>query len=318
MTERLNVPEAELAEALVLAARVIVEQKDRADAAEALLAELQALAEDFRVKELAAQHRWVQAEVRLAEAQAEIDDALQYIHLAWGGHTDPLTLQKMVEAVCEERTLLEAKLEELKAGCVCQECGETYREDVRLSDDLWNRIRPSGKLEGAGLLCGGCIGRRLTGMVEELTRERDKLEAGCTTECHHQFERAEAAQAENVRLLFEAEKQADWNGPALRNAEAKLARVVWILENEQYDRRASVALAAARDQPTQDKLPLGHAFEPCGQTGPGEECRLFVDEDACHYRLRRDDPERKFGPCGQPESAHQPTQDKGGECRCGA
>jgi len=72
MTERLNVPEAELAEALVLAARVIVEQKDRADAAEALLAELQALAEDFRVKELAAQHRWVQAEVRLAEAQAEI------------------------------------------------------------------------------------------------------------------------------------------------------------------------------------------------------------------------------------------------------
>jgi len=66
-----------------------------------------------------------------------------------------------------ELAALRAQVEDLKAGCVCQECGEHYREDVRLSDELWNRIRPKGKPEGAGLLCGGCIGRRLTEIVEE-------------------------------------------------------------------------------------------------------------------------------------------------------
>jgi hypothetical protein len=77
-------------------------------------------------------------------------------------------------------------------------------------------------------------------------------------------------------------------------------------DGSHFDRKSCPFCGGTGDaKPTQEKLPLGHPFEPCGQTGPGEECRLFVDEDACHYRLRRDDPERGFGPCGQPESAHQ-------------
>jgi hypothetical protein len=41
--------------------------------------------------------------------------------------------------------------------CICQNCGEDFKVDLLLPDDLWNRIRPFGKQEGAGLLCGPCI-----------------------------------------------------------------------------------------------------------------------------------------------------------------
>ena len=46
-------------------------------------------------------------------------------------------------------------------GCVCQCCGVKFRVDVNVPDELWNRIRPVGKPEGAGLLCGVCIFRRI-------------------------------------------------------------------------------------------------------------------------------------------------------------
>ena len=56
----------------------------------------------------------------------------------------------------------EQKIGEASAqDCRCHECGENYREDVKLSDEMWDLIRPDGKLPGAGLLCGGCIGKRL-------------------------------------------------------------------------------------------------------------------------------------------------------------
>lgn len=42
-------------------------------------------------------------------------------------------------------------------GCICQGCGRAYRVDFMLPDDLWNAIRPAGKSEGGGLLCGSCI-----------------------------------------------------------------------------------------------------------------------------------------------------------------
>lgn len=41
--------------------------------------------------------------------------------------------------------------------CICQNCGEDFKIDVLVPDDLWSRIRPFGKPEGAGLLCGACI-----------------------------------------------------------------------------------------------------------------------------------------------------------------
>lgn len=46
-------------------------------------------------------------------------------------------------------------------GCKCQHCGQYYRVDFVLDDDIWNKIRPQGKPEGGGLLCGLCIFERL-------------------------------------------------------------------------------------------------------------------------------------------------------------
>lgn len=46
-------------------------------------------------------------------------------------------------------------------GCTCQGCGRTYRADMLVPDALWAEIKPEGKPEGAGLLCGRCIVDRL-------------------------------------------------------------------------------------------------------------------------------------------------------------
>ena len=51
-------------------------------------------------------------------------------------------------------------------GCTCQECGMTYRVDVNVPDDLWERIKPAGRPQGAGLLCGVCIFRRIEALGE--------------------------------------------------------------------------------------------------------------------------------------------------------
>lgn len=45
--------------------------------------------------------------------------------------------------------------------CKCQGCGDKYGADVIIPDDLWERIKPEGKSEGAGLLCGRCIFTRI-------------------------------------------------------------------------------------------------------------------------------------------------------------
>ena len=46
-------------------------------------------------------------------------------------------------------------------GCMCQGCGNKYKVDLIIPDDLWNRIKPKGKELGAGLLCGSCIMSRI-------------------------------------------------------------------------------------------------------------------------------------------------------------
>ena len=42
-------------------------------------------------------------------------------------------------------------------SCICQQCGKNYRVDLIVPDSLWQKIKPDGKPEGAGLLCGACI-----------------------------------------------------------------------------------------------------------------------------------------------------------------
>jgi len=49
-------------------------------------------------------------------------------------------------------------------SCKCQGCGNQYRIDIGVPDEIWERIQPSGKAVGAGLLCGSCIVARLEAM----------------------------------------------------------------------------------------------------------------------------------------------------------
>ena len=49
-------------------------------------------------------------------------------------------------------------------SCICQECNQEYKVDFIVNDELWEQIKPDGKEQGAGLLCGSCIMKR----IEEL------------------------------------------------------------------------------------------------------------------------------------------------------
>lgn len=42
-------------------------------------------------------------------------------------------------------------------SCKCQHCGRYYCVDLIVPDHIWERIKPPGKPEGAGLMCGVCI-----------------------------------------------------------------------------------------------------------------------------------------------------------------
>lgn len=46
-------------------------------------------------------------------------------------------------------------------SCKCQSCATQYKVDIIVPDDLWEQIKPEGKPEGAGLLCGRCIFERI-------------------------------------------------------------------------------------------------------------------------------------------------------------
>jgi glycyl-tRNA synthetase (class II) len=40
--------------------------------------------------------------------------------------------------------------------CTCRRCGEKFRVDVLVDDELWDQIR-----QGVNLLCGSCILKRI-------------------------------------------------------------------------------------------------------------------------------------------------------------
>lgn len=45
-------------------------------------------------------------------------------------------------------------------GCICQGCDKKYVGDLIVADDIWEKIKPEEKAEGAGLLCPSCIMER--------------------------------------------------------------------------------------------------------------------------------------------------------------
>jgi len=46
-------------------------------------------------------------------------------------------------------------------GCTCQSCGKKYKVDLLVPDSLWKEIKPNGKPDEGGLLCGSCIMKRI-------------------------------------------------------------------------------------------------------------------------------------------------------------
>lgn len=46
-------------------------------------------------------------------------------------------------------------------SCKCQKCGQQYKVDIIVPDNIWEIIKPKGKKQGSGLLCGKCILEKL-------------------------------------------------------------------------------------------------------------------------------------------------------------
>ena len=60
--------------------------------------------------------------------------------------------------------------EKIKKGdnmsCTCQRCGNKYKVDIIVSDQIWKLIQPVIGEEGNGLLCGICI----IALIEEMNK----------------------------------------------------------------------------------------------------------------------------------------------------
>ncbi len=46
-------------------------------------------------------------------------------------------------------------------SCECQNCGDQYKVDFIIQNELWEEIKPSGKGKGGGMLCGSCICQKI-------------------------------------------------------------------------------------------------------------------------------------------------------------
>jgi len=90
-----------------------------------------------------------------------------------GGEVNKEQCRLLADRIAE----LENQYAEPGDGCKCQECGNIYREDVIVPDDLWDEIRPQNKGPGAGLLCGQCIAKKISAAFAELQKELAILKA---------------------------------------------------------------------------------------------------------------------------------------------
>jgi len=59
------------------------------------------------------------------------------------------------------KTTVKTRIRQMLKSCTCQECESQYKVDILIPDELWERIKPTGKSQGAGLLCGDCIIEKL-------------------------------------------------------------------------------------------------------------------------------------------------------------
>ena len=61
-------------------------------------------------------------------------------------------------------------------SCKCQRCGNQYKVDLIIDDELWNTyIKPKEKPEGSGMLCGSCIMQRIENLYEYNAFKLEKI-----------------------------------------------------------------------------------------------------------------------------------------------
>jgi hypothetical protein len=60
-------------------------------------------------------------------------------------------------------------------ACMCQQCGCQYKVDLLIPDELWEKIKPAGKPEGAGLLCGACIMKNIEKISDYSAWKMDQI-----------------------------------------------------------------------------------------------------------------------------------------------
>lgn len=46
-------------------------------------------------------------------------------------------------------------------SCKCQVCGNQFKVDLNIPNELWKKIRPKNKPVSGGLMCGCCIMKAL-------------------------------------------------------------------------------------------------------------------------------------------------------------
>lgn len=95
-------------------------------------------------------------------------------------------------------------------GCTCQSCGNEFRVDFRLEDDLWAKVRVMADGRRLNVMCGSCIAQRvetLSGFgfdyydIYHGSKYGDKVGA---LEC--ELESARAAQPATANLLTPEER----------------------------------------------------------------------------------------------------------------
>lgn len=114
----------------------------------------------------------INLKTQLALADKVIDEARRYkfiIGLDWTlikqSDDEPAGIYharcKLENALAEYEKGTRKDEQQESDGCLCQGCNNRYKVDYIIPDDLWKKIKPHGKSDEGGMLCGKCIINRI-------------------------------------------------------------------------------------------------------------------------------------------------------------
>ena len=86
-------------------------------------------------------------------------------------------------------------------SCICQQCGKKYKVDLLIPNSLWEKVKPSGKEKGAGLLCSSCIMKRVEGLNIYGILEISRVLTG-SLNCKNLLPPAKRIIKEDIKLVY--------------------------------------------------------------------------------------------------------------------